>query len=162
VRLLRDDGGVVYLNDVEIFRSNMPTGTIGYLTVASAATVVPDENTFFSTNASANLLVAGTNVVAVEIHQNDVGSADLSFDLQLLGNAIGIAPTLRIAPGPATNQFTLTWRGDPGFFDLYTSPTLSPPVTWTRAGTSEFVNGQWTFSISAPPAPTQFYRLQNR
>src|SRR4051794_17512669 len=26
VRLLRDDGGVVYLNGIEVFRSNMPTG----------------------------------------------------------------------------------------------------------------------------------------
>ena len=114
-----------------------------------------------STNASASLLVPGTNVVAVEIHQNDVSSADLSFDLQLLGTASGIAPTLRIAPGPGANQFTISWPGDPGFFDLYTSPTITPPVTWARAGAADFVNGQWTFTISSPSG-TQFYRLQNR
>src|SRR5881628_1979597 len=34
VRLLRDDGGVVYLNGQEIFRSNMPEGPISYQTVA--------------------------------------------------------------------------------------------------------------------------------
>src|SRR5205814_1534056 len=46
-RLKRDDGAVVYLNGVEIFRSNMPTGAITYVTLASSAVVIPDEETFF-------------------------------------------------------------------------------------------------------------------
>ncbi len=36
VSLLRDDGGVVYLNGTEIFRDNMPTGTISFSTRASS------------------------------------------------------------------------------------------------------------------------------
>jgi hypothetical protein len=32
VRLLRDDGGIVYLNGVEVFRSNMPNGPVTHLT----------------------------------------------------------------------------------------------------------------------------------
>ena len=32
---MRDDGAVVYLNGTEVFRSNMPTGTITYTTLAS-------------------------------------------------------------------------------------------------------------------------------
>ena len=35
LNLLRDDGAVVYLNGTEVFRSNMPSGTIGYQTLAS-------------------------------------------------------------------------------------------------------------------------------
>src|SRR5829696_4225438 len=35
LRLLRDDGAVIYLNGVEVWRSNMPTGTIGFTTLAS-------------------------------------------------------------------------------------------------------------------------------
>jgi len=161
VRLLRDDGGVVYLNDVEIFRSNMPTGTIGYLTLASSATIPPDESTYFSTSARASLLLPGTNAVAVEIHQNDVGSGDLSFDLQLIGNAVVFAPLLRITPGPGANQFTLSWPSDPGFFDVYTSATLTP-ASWIRAGTAQFVSGQWSLTVPTPAGPGQFYRLQNR
>ena len=34
-KLLRDDGAVVYLNGVEVVRSNMPEGDIDYLTLAS-------------------------------------------------------------------------------------------------------------------------------
>ena len=37
LRLLRDDGAVVYLNGTEVVRSNMPTGTIAYTTRASSA-----------------------------------------------------------------------------------------------------------------------------
>ena len=35
INFLLDDGAVVYLNGVELFRQNMPGGTIGYLTTAS-------------------------------------------------------------------------------------------------------------------------------
>ena len=35
--LKRDDGAVVYLNGTEVFRTNMPTGTISYTTRATAA-----------------------------------------------------------------------------------------------------------------------------
>ena len=36
VRLRRDDAGVVYVNGVEVFRSNMPTGEVSHLTLASS------------------------------------------------------------------------------------------------------------------------------
>jgi hypothetical protein len=37
LRLRRDDGAVVYLNGVEVARSNMPSGTVAYRTLAFAA-----------------------------------------------------------------------------------------------------------------------------
>ncbi|HYO11048.1 MAG TPA: fibronectin type III domain-containing protein [Tepidisphaeraceae bacterium] len=87
LRLLRDDGAVVYLNGTEVFRSNMPTGTIGYTTFASAA-IEPDGYVTASINPA--LLVSGNNVIAVEIHQSDRSSSDVSFDLAL--EAISSAP----------------------------------------------------------------------
>lgn len=88
LRLLRDDGAVVYLNGAEVFRSNMPTGIITQSTLALSAVPPPDESTFYHTAAldPARLLV-GTNVVAVEVHQSATNSTDLSFDLQLLAEA---------------------------------------------------------------------------
>lgn len=83
--LLRDDGGVVYLNGTEVFRSNLPLGPIDYLTLATNA-LPQDETTYFYTNTvPASLLVPGTNIIAVEIHQSSVTSSDLSFDLRLEG-----------------------------------------------------------------------------
>ena len=43
IRLLRDDGAVVYLNGTEVARSNLPTGTVDYLTTAPSAV---EDNTF--------------------------------------------------------------------------------------------------------------------
>lgn len=37
LRLLRDDGAVVYLNGVEVYRSNMPPGPVGFSTLALTA-----------------------------------------------------------------------------------------------------------------------------
>lgn len=92
--LVRDDGAVVYLNGVEVARSNMPTGTIGYSTLASSAIGGADESAVYTFNVPANLLVAGNNVVAVEMHQNQANSSDLSFDLSLTGTASGTAALL--------------------------------------------------------------------
>jgi hypothetical protein len=84
-RLLRDDGGVVYLNGVELFRSpNMPAGNILYNTLASGT---PNgENTIDTVNdLPATLLLEGTNILAVEIHQQRMDSSDISFDFSLTG-----------------------------------------------------------------------------
>jgi hypothetical protein len=104
VRLLRDDGGAVYLNGTEVFRSNMPTGSIANVTLASASVPAGDETSNFHPNlVSAALLVAGTNVVAVEIHQNAANSSDLSFDLELLGNFVNAPPTVTLT-NPANGR----------------------------------------------------------
>jgi len=86
-QLQRDDGAVVYLNGVEIYRSNMPAGVITSGTLASTTVNTPDETTFFETVlpvAGLNL-VTGSNLVAVELHQAAATSSDAGFNLQLLG-----------------------------------------------------------------------------
>jgi hypothetical protein len=83
--LLRDDGAVVYLNGTEMFRSNMPSGTIAYTTLASSAVDGANETTFFQTSINPTNIVRGTNIVAVEIHQQRADSSDISFDLDLWG-----------------------------------------------------------------------------
>jgi hypothetical protein len=60
---------VIYLNGREVFRSNMPGGTIAYTTLASSTVGGSDELAFFQTDLDPALLRAGTNVLAVEIHQ---------------------------------------------------------------------------------------------
>ncbi|MEM6335739.1 MAG: Ig-like domain-containing protein, partial [Bacteroidota bacterium] len=91
--ILRDDGAVVYLNGTEILRSNMPDGEITFDTFAASVVKDEAEDTFvwrqidLSTNP---VLVAGTNVIAVEVHQRDAVSTDLSFDLALEGNPPGV------------------------------------------------------------------------
>lgn len=80
--VLRDDGVVVYVNGVEAFRQNMPSGAVGYSTFAAATVGGAGETTYFR-NKTANLLVNGTNVIAVELHQASASSSDLSFDMEV-------------------------------------------------------------------------------
>jgi hypothetical protein len=87
MRLLRDDGVVVYLNGVEAYRNNMPTGAIGYTTRASSFIGGADETAWLTVLLNPALLVAGTNVIAVEIHQDSPSSSDISFDMELTATA---------------------------------------------------------------------------
>lgn len=78
---LYDDGVVIYLNGEEVYRGNMPSGTITYSTVALQA--IPSETTYFPFTIPAGKIKPGRNVIAVELHQNSPASSDLSFDLDL-------------------------------------------------------------------------------
>ena len=73
--LLVDDGAVIYINGVEALRNNLPSGAIAYSTRASGSVGGDDEETFFSWSLDASELVAGENVVAVEVHQSSPSSS---------------------------------------------------------------------------------------
>jgi len=84
VRFLRDDGGAVYLNGEEIFRSNLAEDA-AYDTVALTSSGPGVESTFFEMTVPADKLLTGTNVLAAEVHQRSGASVDVSFDLELRG-----------------------------------------------------------------------------
>ncbi len=83
MRLKYDDGAIIYINGKEFFKtSNMESGmTFDEFTVDGDD--APTENFQEFSQLSADLLVAGKNVIAVEIKQGDDRSSDISFDLQL-------------------------------------------------------------------------------
>ena len=85
--VLRDDGAVVYLNGIEVWRSNMPNGQINYNTLASGAIAWPFEDDWQNVQISASNLLNGNNVIAVEIHQDDQSSSDVSFNLSLIAQS---------------------------------------------------------------------------
>jgi hypothetical protein len=106
-----DDGAVVYLNGLEVARVNMP-GTPGQnditFTTPASSTV---EEAWGSYPVDPGLLLAGTNVMAVEIHQVNGQSSDISFALAL-GQPPG--PTLRKGPylmyTGVNTQMTVLWQ----------------------------------------------------
>ena len=85
----RDDGVVVYVNGTERYANNMPAGRL-HSTLASTA-AADDGATPQTVTLSSAFFSAGTNVIAVEIHQSVVTSSDLTFDLELLGNSAPVA-----------------------------------------------------------------------
>ena len=79
--LVRDDGAVVFVNGVEVFRSNLPAGPLGFTTKASTNLGGADERTPVSFSVPPSALVAGTNVIAVELHNVGPTNSDASFQL---------------------------------------------------------------------------------
>lgn len=81
IDLKADDGAVVYLNGIEVFRHNMPNGHIDHLTPASNPVETAEPTGLVTFDASS--LVQGSNLLAVEVHQaNPTGDdAALSVDL---------------------------------------------------------------------------------
>ena len=85
VRLILDDGAAVYLNGREIYRSNLPPGPLSWNSLAPAVADGANETAAFEATLPTTGLLAGTNILAVEVHQNAVTSSDLGFDLALIG-----------------------------------------------------------------------------
>ena len=112
LRVLRDDGAIAYVNGTEVFRSNMPAGAVSSSTFASDLLAGSETTTFVSTSVPASLLAAGTNVLAVEIHQANGTSSDIRFDLELAGSAsasVTRGPYLQVGTPSST---VVRWRTD--------------------------------------------------
>ena len=110
VRLVRDDGAMVYLNGTLVFRSNMPEGDVNSQTWASQVVGGADESAFFEQAVDPAVLVAGNNVLAVEVHQSGASSSDVSFNLALdaMTSASNLAPTADAGPDRNTTAGTPT------------------------------------------------------
>ena len=153
-RLQRDDGAVGYLNGIEVFRSNMPTGAVTSITLASTAVGGADESRFYLMPVDEPLLRKGTNLLAVEIHQSTNNSSDIAFDLALQAEQLQ-RPRLRIAR--ASQGVQLSWPAYAEGLDLYSAPNL---LNWTAVPVSPIVtNGLRTVTLPVLPNATRFYRL---
>ncbi len=84
-----DDGAVVYINGVEATRFNMPDGPISSATAAPEAIYGSGERLDRVFDLDPALVQVGANVIAVEVHQNTLGSSDLTFLASLTGTGDG-------------------------------------------------------------------------
>jgi hypothetical protein len=159
-RLLRDDGAVVYLNGLEVWRSNMPTGTVSYLTLAASAASGADEDTYFTMILSPSFLHAGTNLIAIEVHQNSSGSSDVSFDFALAGR-LGNLASSQLTWSRTGPNLTLAWPFGVPVVQLFETTDLTPPVAWSPVGGAPvFSGGRWVQSLSAGTNGQRFFTLQ--
>lgn len=79
-----DDGFIAYLNGVEIARANMESGEFppyyaGVLDAAEAKLYEGGALAQFGVDDGANLLVEGENVLAIQVHNINTNSSDLSI-----------------------------------------------------------------------------------
>jgi hypothetical protein len=67
MKVRRDDRIVIYINNEEVFRNNMPVGIINYNTRASS-TCSDDGYMVITFTLPTSLFLTGNNTIAVEIH----------------------------------------------------------------------------------------------
>ena len=124
--LLVDDGAVIYLNGNEVERINIDPGIVTYATPAKDAVGGDDEKTFFDWPLDPGDLVAGENVIAVEVHQRSQTSSDLGFDLALDGTLASELPLGRVKWARKSGPGTVTFGDD---------ESLSSSVLFDQVGT---------------------------
>ena len=150
LELLRDDGAVVYLNELELFRSNMPTGPVNYRTLAATSVGGGAESTFYPVTVSVSNLLNGLNILAVEVHQSATNSSDVSFDLRLSG----VRPPRRftvVSPPEGLTADTTSVT-----LEVLISPAVSGSATATFYGRMGAPQPGPDFTLVAIP-DTQYY-----
>ena len=82
LKLLADDGGILYINGQEVFRTPHMTG----LDPLETTTLVHDAGSESYVNYAldaVDALIEGVNSIAFELHQAELDSSDVAFDLGL-------------------------------------------------------------------------------
>jgi len=161
-RHIIDDGAIFYFNGVEFHRFNMAAGAVDWMTQANTnATEGVYDGPYTATVSN---ILAGDNVIAVEVHQNGTGSSDITFGAEMSltadstiggpsGGPVG-APTLQIAKAQGTNV-VVSWAGKG--FTLEKKTVLSPATFWAPA------TNQSPYTVTPKASTNQFqsYRLRN-
>jgi hypothetical protein len=82
-----DDGAVVWLNGAELLRFRIADGEVTPDTYASDTASSDEETTYYNNDLALDLLLDGSNQLAVEVHQGNATSSDLTLDLELTTEA---------------------------------------------------------------------------
>jgi hypothetical protein len=124
VRVLRDHGCAAYMNGVEVLRSNLPEGPLGFSIWASTSSPPGGDTTWHEFEASPSLLLADTNVLAVEVHLAGPASPDLSLDLELIAIPKPVILKGPYLQRPTETSIVVRWETDAATLGLveYGSP----------------------------------------
>ncbi len=93
-RVMRTHGVVLYLNGTEIVRQNMPTGTVGYSTLASNTVSGAAATNYVGFVVPPAALVVGRNLMTAELHLAAVTNTTAGFALELMT----VNPTIPLLP----------------------------------------------------------------
>ena len=154
-----DDGVVVFVNGVEVGRSNLPAGTLTSTTYAtagprtSAAVASP-----VSFTVPPSLLVNGTNVVAASMHLGWRTTPDISFELSLRGELGDPDVTAPPAPEPTAGlsgatTVQVSW---PAVLDDDGDPVGAHRVLRDGAEVAYLPGTQTSFTDAGLPPSTTF------
>ncbi|MCB1026845.1 MAG: delta-60 repeat domain-containing protein, partial [Microthrixaceae bacterium] len=85
LELVRDDGAAVSINGTEVVRDNLPAGALTPTTEASSVLWGSDERDPVSFTLPTQAFQPGNNTIAVEVHNANQWSGDMSMSLRVVG-----------------------------------------------------------------------------
>ena len=158
-----DDGAVFYLNGVEVLRENMPAGNVTYAMFASSTVGTAAYTGPYA--ISPTNLVAGTNTLAVEVHQAASGDPDVVFGVELRARVQATPATVFAESGEewielynrSSAAVDLTgWQFDQGIqFRFPDGTTLAPGGFLVVAKEPAALLAQWPGLAVAGPFTNQ-------
>ncbi len=140
LRVDYDDGFIVFVNGKEIARKNMgPTDAFGFHDQHAYNAHIPGtpENIYYS--KASDILVEGTNIIAIQVHNHDVSDGGMSIIADLFINS---SPEIQIVRhSDVWSYFVGLAEPSGGIFD----PRLTKPdplhILW---GDSDFNDSYWS------------------
>lgn len=155
-QIFLDDGAVLYLNGKEIARPNMPpmpaavsNQTLAVSYTCSNGNADCPTDIVVSGDLATNL-IAGDNVLAVEVHNYAQSSPDITFGLSL-ATANQISPSLRLESNKTHDTLTLSWTA----IGFVLQQTDSLEGSWTNVP-GNISSGSYLLN---PAQAAQFFRL---
>jgi len=165
-----DDGFVAYINGQEVARANMPAGQPSFDTLASAPreSGSPD---LINLDGFIGLIGTGDNVLAIEVHNAELTSSDLSFRPRLLVNMEESPPptvslSANLTSVALNGSTTLSWNStdatgctasgnwlgtkDTSGSETINSLTTNSQFTLTCSGAGGSANDSVSVTVAAP------------
>ncbi len=140
-----DDAAVFYLNGTEIHRYNLPAApaVLTPTTISSTVIGTPSLSSVFTLPGTA--LLAGTNTLAVQLHQSAVASSDAWFTASLSYTETALPTTSTLVLSEIAGSL------DPAFF-LELKNTSANPVSTSGWGLSTSLGQTITLPVVTVPA----------
>jgi predicted MPP superfamily phosphohydrolase len=142
-----DDAIVIWINGTEAYRSNIVANPTFATYADGTNTTYNNGVAVFTATLANSLFVAGDNIIAVEIHQNNNASSDLFFDLELTGISAPPTGDVVIFPFGLNNNASATaWKYKGGSTNLNGEPWKG--LTYSEPG---WVTGNSALGFGANP-----------
>jgi hypothetical protein len=159
---LMDDGAIVYLNGTELYRINMPAGTVTSATYAAANA----ETTAFAETSLAGTSVPlrpGDNLLAVELHQYSGIPSDLNMGLGVGMTIVSNPPaagSVVINEVLANNASSTNADGStPDWVELYNLAGTETDLSGLTLSDDSLQPQRWAFPAGTRLAPGAFLRV---
>jgi hypothetical protein len=146
-----DDGAVVYLNGTELWRVAMPLGQTHttFATIRTVGDTDPQDVILLGAGAHPSL-VSGDNTLAVELHQANLTSSDLTMGLRV-SQLTTEPPVILSIVRNANGTVTITWPGGGTLRSTTSITTARPWPAVTGSPVSPYT--------TTPTGPQRFYEV---